>query len=425
MKYLRILVLFISFLGLSQYAQAQIFEKVKEAAKETAEDEAVEETKKTTKETIKGIFGKKKKKKQKENKKSKEKDSSQQSKDSINKNEDGENSEIVTGSHFFPDGDVLFFENFDKDKKGDFPINWQTNLGGEIISFNDTKALYIYSDSQVLLDVDPLPENCVVELDLITHDLQGHGNSLFIQFISEKKFYKKLDQTSSGASVELPVSGVKKLRNTRIKVKNWGEDVLKVENVKTLNFNQFLERETHITIVKNKNRFRLYLDNQKVLDLPSFLGDETGNYLRIIRDNLRDNESVVAIKDIKITEESKDIRSKLLKGNLTTNKILFDTGSSTIQAQSQDILQKIGDVLAEKTDMQFLIIGHTDSDGKKEDNQTLSKERAQAVVDYLVKHHNLQAGRLIPVGKGESEPIASNDNEEGKKQNRRVQFKKL
>lgn len=417
--FIRKLLLLIFFLGTANYAQAQIFEKVKEAAKETVEDEAVEKTKKTTKETIKGIFGKKKKDK------SKKKDSIQQSKDSINKNKDDEKPEIVSGSHFFPEGNVLFFENFDKDKRGDFPINWQTDLGGEIISFENNKALYIYSDSQVLLDVNPLPENCVVEFNLITQNLESYGNSLFIQFISEKKFSQKIDKTTSGASVELPVNGVKKGRNDKIKVKNWGEDMLKVENVKTLNFNQFLERETHITIVKNKNRYRFYLDNQKVLDLPSFLGDNTGNYLRIIRDNLRDNESIVAINDIKITEESQDIRSKLLKGNLTTNKILFDTGSSTIQAQSQDILQSIGDVLAEKTDLQFLIIGHTDSEGKKDDNKTLSKERAQAVVSYLVKNHNIEADRLIPVGKGESEPVASNDTEQGKKQNRRVQFKKL
>jgi len=75
--------------------------------------------------------------------------------------------------------------------------------------------------------------------------------------------------------------------------------------------------------------------------------------------------------------------------------------------------------------MQFLVIGHTDSDGSEEENKTLSKERAEAVADYLTSNYDVEIDRLIAVGKGESKPVASNDTEEGKQQNRRVQFKKL
>ena len=69
--------------------------------------------------------------------------------------------------------------------------------------------------------------------------------------------------------------------NRSISVENWGKDVLKIDNNPSLSFWEYLERSTHVTIVKNKNRFRFYLDNQKILDLPSFLGDDAGKYLTL------------------------------------------------------------------------------------------------------------------------------------------------
>lgn len=413
------------FLSLFQTSEAQILKKVKEAVKETAEDETVEESKKKTKEAMKGIFSNKKKEK--------EKTQEAQNKDAkaTDKNKtDTEKSDtkIISGSHFFPNGNVLFYEDFDKDKQGDFPVNWETDMGAEIVSIDGSKALYIYEDSQVMLDVDPLPENAVLEFDLVTKNLEGYGDNLLIQLLSEKKFNRnRLDKTSSGASVELPTNGIKKGRNSRINFSNWGNQVSNVKNTRSINFSQYLERSAHITIVKNKNRFRFYLDNQKILDLPSFLGDEAAQYLRFKRDNLRNDKpnEITAIANIKITQESQDIRSQLLKGNLTTNQILFETGSANIQTQSEDILTKIGKVLAANKNMQYLVIGHTDNVGDADKNSKLSKERAQAVIDYLIANHGISTNQLIPVGKGETEPIASNNTVEGKKQNRRVQFKKL
>lgn len=402
--------------------EAQIFEKVKKAAKETVEDESVKETKKSTKDAMKSIFGKKKKKKGKND------SNDSESEDKSTQDSTSQESEIVSGSQFFPDGDVLFYERFEKDKLGDFPINWLTDVGGEIISVNDGKAFFIYNDAQVLLDIDPLPENFVVEFDLITQNLEGYGDHILIQLLSEKKLNtNRLDKTSSGASIELPTNGVRKGRNSKINYKNWGNENSQINNSTSLDFNEFLERSTHITIVKNGNRLRFYIDNQKVFDLPSFLDDEAGKYLRFNRDNLRDDKSgeITAIANVKITQEAQDIRSQLLKGNLSTNKILFETASSIIEAESEDVLNTIGEVLETNEDMQYLVIGHTDSEGSKDKNQTLSKERAEAVIEYLTANHDIDVNQLIPVGKGESEPVASNTTEDGKQQNRRVQFKKL
>ena len=301
-------------------------------------------------------------------------------------------------------------------------MNWLTDVGGEIIRVDGEKALYIYEDAQAILDIDPLPENCVVEFDLITQNLHGIGDDLYVQLVSEKKF----SNPSSGGYVELLMSNGK-LRNKSIGVENWGKDVLKIDNNPSLSFWEYLERTTHITMVKNKNRFRFYLDNLKVLDLPSFLGDDAGKYLRFYRDNLDADkpDEIIAVANIKITEEAKDIRSQLLKGNLSTNKILFDSGSADIKSPSHTILNKIGKVLEDNPDLQYLVIGHTDNVGNSEKNKSLSELRAKAVIDYFISNFEISKSNLIPVGKGESEPVATNDSKDGKQQNRRVQFKKL
>ena len=415
-------VILISFFCLFSLntAQAQILKKVKKAAEETAEDEAEKQTKKETKGVLNGIFGKKKKE---EDKESSADNSSKSFKSDENVSLDNEKAQsIISGSQFFPNGEILFFERFKRDKKGDFPVNWLTDVGGEIIMVDNKKALYIYDDAQAILDIDPLPENCVIEFDLITQNLHGIGDDLYVQLISEKTF----NRSSSGGSVQLLMSN-NKGHNRNVGVENWGDKVIKIDNDPALSFWEYLERSTHVTIVKNKNRFRFYLDNLKVLDMPSFLGHNAANYLRFKRDNLQADkvDEIIAISNVKITEEAKDIRSQLLKGNLSTNKILFETGAAQIQTESESILKQIGEVLENNDDLQYLVIGHTDNVGSKDDNRQLSKQRAQAVIDHITENFNISKARLIAVGKGESEPVASNNTEDGKQKNRRVQFKKL
>lgn len=67
------------------------------------------------------------------------------------------------------------------------------------------------------------------------------------------------------------------------------------------------------------------------------------------------------------------------------------------------------------------VAGHTDSDGEEAANQALSERRAQAVVDYLVRA-GLPADRFTSTGYGSAQPVAANDSEDGKAQNRRIEF---
>jgi outer membrane protein OmpA-like peptidoglycan-associated protein len=100
--------------------------------------------------------------------------------------------------------------------------------------------------------------------------------------------------------------------------------------------------------------------------------------------------------------------------------ILFDSGKSSFKAQTYPVLQSINDILKEYPNSNFMIEGHTDSDGSNALNQTLSENRAAAVRNWLVEK-GINTDRLKSTGYGETKPIASNKTAKGKAENRRVE----
>jgi outer membrane protein OmpA-like peptidoglycan-associated protein len=102
--------------------------------------------------------------------------------------------------------------------------------------------------------------------------------------------------------------------------------------------------------------------------------------------------------------------------------ILFNSGKSTFKDETVPVLENMKNILKEYPQARFSIEGHTDSDGSNALNQTLSENRAAAVVTYLVEN-GIAADRLRSVGFGETKPIASNRTAKGKAQNRRVEVK--
>jgi OOP family OmpA-OmpF porin len=111
----------------------------------------------------------------------------------------------------------------------------------------------------------------------------------------------------------------------------------------------------------------------------------------------------------------------LFAGILTPGKILFDTGKTSIQQDSDAVLDKLTAIAMRCPDAHVEISGHTDSVGNDDTNMQLSQQRAEAVADYLVKA-GIPPERLNAVGYGKTRPIASNDTEEGRAQNRRIEF---
>jgi len=100
--------------------------------------------------------------------------------------------------------------------------------------------------------------------------------------------------------------------------------------------------------------------------------------------------------------------------------ILFDVDKANLKEQYKSELAELSTILSKYEDTNILLAGHTDSTGSEEYNLELSRERAQAVKDYLVAE-NVNAVRFSVQGYGESQPVASNDSVEGRAANRRVE----
>lgn len=106
---------------------------------------------------------------------------------------------------------------------------------------------------------------------------------------------------------------------------------------------------------------------------------------------------------------------------LSLQVINFAVDKTDIPAENQAVLDRAVEVMKQVPDMQLLILGHTDSDGDDAYNKDLSQRRAEAVKAYLVSK-GADAAKLMTKGMGETDPMATNETENGKFRNRRIEF---
>ncbi|MCS6789718.1 MAG: OmpA family protein [Bacteroidia bacterium] len=125
-------------------------------------------------------------------------------------------------------------------------------------------------------------------------------------------------------------------------------------------------------------------------------------------------------------EVRKDIGLKRYKAGtiIVLRNIFFDFDRATLRPESRAELERLYQILIENPSIKIRIAGHTDSFGSDEYNQRLSESRAKSVYEYLIQR-GISAGRLSYVGYGESRPIDTNETEEGRQNNRRVEIEIL
>lgn len=127
----------------------------------------------------------------------------------------------------------------------------------------------------------------------------------------------------------------------------------------------------------------------------------------------RPGNDVVTVEEVE--------RALLDTGLFATTRVNFEFGEATLIPASREVTDAIADVLRRYPDLRVRVGGHTDSVSSDAFNLRLSQERAQAIVDYLVGA-GVDADRLVAVGYGERDPVASNETETGRALNRRVEF---
>jgi outer membrane protein OmpA-like peptidoglycan-associated protein len=111
-------------------------------------------------------------------------------------------------------------------------------------------------------------------------------------------------------------------------------------------------------------------------------------------------------------------------GKVAVYGIYFDTGKAVLKPESKGTLEEISKLLKTDPGLKLYVVGHTDNVGTYDSNMKLSMERATSVVNALVTQYSVNAASLKACGSGPVSPVASNDTEDGKALNRRVELVK-
>lgn len=152
-------------------------------------------------------------------------------------------------------------------------------------------------------------------------------------------------------------------------------------------------------------------------------GAVLGGIIGGVAGNVIGNKMDKQAKEIKQTLPGAEVErvGEGIKVTLPESMVNFAFDSSELTSFAKTNLDKLSDVLKNNPDTNINIYGHTDSKGTDEYNKSLSDRRAASVKNYLISR-GVASSRMFTMGMGEGEPIATNDTDAGRAQNRRVEF---
>jgi OmpA-OmpF porin, OOP family len=183
------------------------------------------------------------------------------------------------------------------------------------------------------------------------------------------------------------------------------------------NFENAIQKQGGKVVYSTKNRETMTLAKDGKEFWVDASAEFTGKYQLIIVQKDAMKQDVVANAEAL----AKDIRSA---GHVAVEGIYFDTGKATIKPESANSIKEIAKLLKADPALNVFVVGHTDNVGGVDSNLKLSQARAEAVMQSLVGEHGIAAARLSAHGCGQFAPVASNDAEDGRAKNRRVELVK-
>lgn len=388
-------------------------------------DEAIDKGLDKIEEGIGGIFKKKEKTKERETSDASTNASGSPDKETAGNNSNRTSAKSSSKFDFEPGNRVLYVDDFQRLNIGDFPAEFNTNASGEVVNVSGKPGKWLsMTKNGVFIPerITVLPDNFTLEFEVGLIGNPGNNYSgLGVNFATDKNHLLKdvlFDWGSSvlylhpGADmtmVQILPSGGENEINNEIPMPQWSQNG---------------KRFAKIALWRQKGRLRVYVDENKLVDMPRFFAENKPYHLAFFRRFFDDCE--VVMTNIRYAVAGEDTRSKLItEGKFVTNEILFDVNSDNIRPESGTVLKEIAGVLQDNPSLQVKIIGHTDSDGEANANLLLSQKRAAAVKKSLINFYGISASRMQTDGKGESQPVQSNATPSGKAQNRRVEFIKL
>jgi outer membrane protein OmpA-like peptidoglycan-associated protein len=334
-----------------------------------------------------------------------------------------DNEQVFSKYDFVPGDKVIFYDDFSDTDVGEFPRKWHLkgpkdtyNNAIEVVEFQGrrmmrsqpasgeanqpTSTQYIRINSK-----GDLPQKFTIEFDAYFANMLNDDYNTFyhLYMLNDEEFWP--------GGGDLPIDGTFQFSGLGGNSKNTRTTINK--NDKKLH---------HIAVSVNGSFVKAYVDNQRVINDPDglvrpikLIGISMGAAGMMASDK-------VMIGNIRLAEGGKDVRSALVSdGKIITHGILFDTGKDVVKPESLPTLKMILGLLEDDGELRFSIEGHTDSQGNKGANQTLSEKRAAAVKNWLAGK-GIASARLKTKGFGDSKPIDGNKTPEARANNRRVEF---
>jgi OmpA-OmpF porin, OOP family len=423
------IMLLSSFLLIAFFSQAQVLGKLKERVKQKVEARTNEKVDKT----VDTAF----------NKTERKVDNTVKGKPSAKNKNDGaagdsiqkDDGTTVTPTSikayskydFVPGEKIIVYEDFAQDAVGDFPDKWNTNSSAEIVTIESLQGKWLKISKQGVFMpefIDSLSDNFTLEYDLLCDNpgkVWGFYTSLTtLPDRNHPESWQSADSRFTFTVAAYPDGNSTSLVERR-------KDGVSESSMNT-GTKQFSDKTkpVHVALWRQKERVRVYFNQEKVWDLPKVLS-QTSLYNSLVYwlQGATDDGNFY-LSNLRLAVGMPDTRNKILTQNKwVTHGILFDVNSANIKPESYGTLKEMANVLKENPDLKVKIVGHTDADGKDDANLDLSKRRAAAVKEALVKEFGIDESRMETDGKGESEPIDKNDTPAGKANNRRVEFIKL
>ena len=414
---LKMLLAISILIAVPQDSNAQIFKKLKEKAKKKIEREAEKRAESRMNKKIDKTFddaedtidGKKKKSEKESDKKTNatKKAAKQENTTTIKK------TNVVWSKFDFVPGDTVIFEDGPSadEENGEFPSRWDLYKGSAEIGEVDGEPVIIFLNGGGSIvpylknsKEDYLPEVFTIEMDVWFDGDDSHNHRYWIKMKDDKNQWNK---TKNDRLVSYP-NGLEFLNTDKRypgrEGVNWNVNKVGVWR--------------HISIAYTKGKFKAYMDDTRLINVPHLEMNPWG--ITLIAENDK-----MYIKNIRIAKGGVKYYDRVLsEGKIIVNGIKFDTNRATLKAESMGPINKIYQLMQKQPNLNFSVEGHTDSDGGDELNMILSKARGKTVMDKLMAM-GISANRLKSNGFGESKPLDNNSTPEGKANNRRVEFVKF
>lgn len=340
---------------------------------------------------------------------------------------------------FVPGDSVVYAEDFNGENIGELATNWNTTGSGEVTTLNQYGGnwLRVHSPFNYISDnTREFGDNYTIEFDVI---LQLKNNGwMYPQFCfgffsvpasaTDNELLKEKWKSEAAFLVTVVPA---EFKGSKILLESYSDNkyYFKSDAKPFGQMEQWYGKPIHVAVQVQKERFRMWMNEDKVYDLPKAVPlDKIMNQLRfeVHFTNYNDEQYGIYLGNIKVGRGFPDTRHKLVEeGKFSTTGILFDVNSDKIKPTSYGAVKEVADVLQKFPSIKIKVVGHTDNDGSDAANLELSKKRAAAVKQMLMNEFSIEETRIDTDGKGESEPVADNKTKEGKMQNRRVEFVKM